>query len=70
MGLESYHNRHPDNSIVGFRYNRDSTKKVVSPLIKALDDKEAEVRRNAALALKEIGTPEAMKAVAEYERRQ
>ena len=37
-------------------------------LIKKLGDKEVFVRLNAAFALKEIGTPEAMKAVAEYEQ--
>lgn len=40
----------------------------VPALIKALEDSDERVRRNAAKALNEIGTPEALKAVEEYEK--
>ena len=42
----------------------------VPALIQALKDQDAEVRRNAAVALVYIGTPEALKAVEEYQSRQ
>ena len=42
----------------------------VSALIQALQDEHVIVRVNAAKALGEIGTPEALKAVEEYQSRQ
>ena len=42
----------------------------VERLIKALQDQSSDVRLNAAVALKNIGTPEALKVVKEYESRQ
>ena len=42
----------------------------VSTLIQALQDKNGDVRSVAAYALGQIGTPEALKAVEEYQSRQ
>ena len=42
----------------------------VPALIQLLQDQSSDVRLNAAVALKNIGTPEALKAVKEYESRQ
>ena len=42
----------------------------VSALIQALKDENKIVRRNAAFALGKIGTPEALKAVEEYQPQQ
>ena len=39
-------------------------------MIKALQDQDSQVHANAVLALGEIGTPEALKAVKEYESQQ
>ena len=42
----------------------------VPALVQALKDQDQDVRRNAATALIRIGTPEALKAVKEYESQQ
>jgi HEAT repeat protein len=42
----------------------------VPTLVQALKDQDQDVRRNAATALGSIGSPEALKAVKEYESRQ
>ena len=42
----------------------------VESLIKQLQDEDAEVRSNAVEALRQIGTPEALKAVEEYKSQQ
>ncbi len=46
----------------------ESAKNAVPALIEALGDEAGQVRSGAARALKTIGTPEAMKAVEEYEK--
>tara|TARA_B100000809_G_scaffold28869_1_gene25094 strand:- start:519 stop:689 length:171 start_codon:yes stop_codon:yes gene_type:complete len=38
----------------------------VSALIQALQDQDSQVRANVVLALEQIGTPEALKVVEEY----
>jgi len=43
---------------------------VVPALVQALKAQDQDVRRNAATALIRIGTPEALKAVKEYESQQ
>ena len=45
-------------------------KDAVSALIQALQDQGWVVRKNAAVVLKKIGTPEALKAVKEYQSQQ
>ena len=42
----------------------------VPALIQALQDQDSQVHANAVLALEQIGTPEALKAVEEYQSRQ
>lgn len=46
----------------------ESAKDTVPALIEALKDEDDNVRRNAAEVLKKIGTPEALKAVEEWEK--
>ena len=45
---------------------RIGTKDAVSTLIQALQDQDSQVRANIVLALEQIGTPEALKIVEEY----
>ena len=42
----------------------------LNTLVQALKDQDQDVHRNAAIALGSIGSPEALKAVHEYESRQ
>ena len=48
----------------------EGAKDAVSTLIQALQDTDGHVRINAVQALEKIGTPEALKAVEEYESQQ
>ena len=45
-------------------------KDAVPAQIQALQNEDSQVRANAVLALEQIGTPEALKAVEEYQSRQ
>jgi len=51
-------------------YADETQEQQVERLIKLLQGQNGDVRRNAATALIRIGTPEALKAVKEYESQQ
>ena len=52
------------------KYADETQEQQVERLIKLLQDQNGDVRKNAATALIRIGTPEALKAVKEYESQQ
>ena len=52
------------------KYADETQEQQVERLIKLLQDRDRWVRINAAVSLIRIGTPEALKAVKEYESQQ
>ena len=56
--------------INNLKYADETQEQQVERLIKLLQDRDRWVRINAAASLIQIGTPEALKAVKEYESQQ
>ena len=56
--------------INNLKYADETQEQQVERLIKLLQDRDRWVRINAAVSLIRIGTPEALKAVKEYESQQ